>query len=47
MIAQELLELLACPACKGPLTATETKLTCPACKRDYPIVDGIPDLVIT
>ncbi len=42
-----LLELLACPVCKGPLFSAEDskKLSCPACRREYPVVDGIPDLV--
>jgi SAM-dependent methyltransferase len=35
------LELLACPACRGPLGAG---LTCPACALTYPADDGIPDL---
>ena len=41
------LELLACPLCRGPLTALEApeRLRCEACPRDWPIVDGIPDLV--
>ena len=44
---EKLLELLACPLCKGPLTlaADHAKLSCPKCRRDYPVVDGIPDLV--
>ena len=45
MIAPELLALLACPVCKGPLSASESKLSCPKCPRDYAVVDGIPDLV--
>ncbi len=42
-----LLELLACPLCKGALVLAkdEAKLTCAACRRDYPVNDGIPDLV--
>lgn len=42
-----LLPLLACPLCKGPLALAPdaSKLSCPACRRDYPVRDGIPDLV--
>lgn len=40
-----LLALLACPVCKGPLTQQDAALRCAACKRDYPVKDGIPDLV--
>ena len=47
MIDAQLLDLLACPVCKGALTLASDakKLSCAACKRDFPIVDGIPDLV--
>jgi uncharacterized protein YbaR (Trm112 family) len=41
----KLLAILACPVCKGPLNDGTDKLTCAACKRDYPVRDGIPDLV--
>ena len=48
MIDRELLEILACPACKKPLTLQEEaqKLTCGNCRRSYPIRDGIPILLI-
>lgn len=39
-------DLLACPRCKGSLTAQEIKgqpyLNCAACKLAYPIKEGIP-----
>jgi len=37
---------LACPACHGDLQAEDSHLVCSACARSYPIVDGIPALVI-
>jgi uncharacterized protein len=50
-----LLEILRCPVCKGELTLTVTtrdgeeilsgNLACPKCPADYPIDDGIPDLL--
>ena len=47
MISQELLEILACPKCH---TKVEMKgsdqLRCPNCKVLYPIVDGIPVMLI-
>ncbi len=48
MIDRELLEILACPACKKPLTYNEEKntLKCAACRRVYPIRDEIPVLLI-
>ena len=48
MISQELLDILACPACK-----TEVKLTpdgqglkCVQCYRVYPIRDDIPVMLV-
>jgi uncharacterized protein YbaR (Trm112 family) len=39
-------EQLACPACHGELRPGTLALLCIACGRAYPIVDGIPVLVI-
>lgn len=48
MINQELLAILACPKCKGPVTLTESKdgLLCAGCKLLYAIRDGIPIMLI-
>jgi uncharacterized protein YbaR (Trm112 family) len=37
---------LACPACFGSLRLGETSVACTTCGRIYPIVDGIPVLII-
>ena len=37
---------LACPACQGDLHAEAERLLCAACRRAYPIVDGIPALIV-
>jgi uncharacterized protein YbaR (Trm112 family) len=39
-----LLDILACPNCKGSLTyqKAEQELICPSCRVAYPIRDGIP-----
>ena len=37
---------LACPACLGRLKLDESRLICAACGRAYPIVDGIPVLIV-
>jgi len=39
------LNRLACPACHGDLHLSNERLTCTACGRTYPIVDGIPVLI--
>lgn len=54
MLSPELLEILICPACKRDSGAehrllcddNQQGLTCPACRRVYPIRDGIPVLLI-
>jgi len=47
-ISRELLEILACPKCKGEvqLTAAQDGLVCHACKLMYPIKDDIPVMMI-
>ena len=47
-ISQELLEILACPKCKGEVRLTDEQdgLTCAACKLKYPIKDDIPVMLI-
>ena len=47
-ISKELLEILACPQCKGEVRLTERQdgLTCAACKLLYPIKDDIPIMLI-
>ncbi len=49
MLSEELLAILACPACKNPVTLKFGHwLVCqnPACGRKYPIRDGIPIMLI-
>ncbi|MDT8273421.1 MAG: Trm112 family protein [Desulfomonilia bacterium] len=47
-IDKELLDILACPKCKGDLTLEDdgTGLICPACRLKYPIEDEIPIMLI-
>lgn len=47
-ISKELLEILACPKCKGDVTLTpaEDGLVCQACRLRYPIKDDIPIMLI-
>jgi len=46
MIDEELKAILVCPACKGNLIFEETRIICPACRKAYPIRDGIPVMLI-
>ncbi|MCL4500505.1 MAG: Trm112 family protein [Deltaproteobacteria bacterium] len=47
-INKELLEILACPKCKGDLKLTEKEdgLICEKCKLLYEIKDDIPIMLI-
>ena len=47
-ISQELLDILACPKCKGELqlTGKQDGLVCQACKLVYPIREDIPVMLI-
>lgn len=48
MLDKELLDILACPACKGDLEYDQEnqKLICHACKLRYAIKDDIPIMLI-
>ena len=48
MINTELLDILVCPQCKGPikLTDSEDGLLCKKCKLIYEIRDDIPIMLI-
>ncbi|MCP5049144.1 MAG: Trm112 family protein [bacterium] len=51
IISKDLLEILACPACKTDIQLVEYKtgehgLKCDNCKRIYPIKEGIPVMLI-
>ena len=47
-VSQELLEILACPKCKGDvkLNPQGDGLVCSACRVVYPIKDDIPVMLI-
>jgi uncharacterized protein YbaR (Trm112 family) len=48
VIDTELLEILACPKCKGDIVVAEKEdgLICKSCKLIYPIRDDIPVMLI-
>ena len=47
-VSKELLDILACPICKGDLRLTEAEdgLICEKCKLLYKIKDDIPIMLI-
>jgi uncharacterized protein YbaR (Trm112 family) len=46
MIDKELLNILACPACKADVKLEGDKIVCVKCARRYPIKDDIPVMLI-
>ena len=51
IISEDLLEVLACPLCKGDIELIEYEkdkfgLECSKCKCIYPIKEGIPIMLI-
>lgn len=48
IIKKELLDILACPKCKGPIALNEAQsgLVCHDCKLLYEIREGIPIMLI-
>ena len=47
-LSQELLDILACPKCKGELSllADDAGLLCESCRLRFPIRDGIPVMLV-
>lgn len=47
-LSKDLLEILACPQCKGEIVPDENQdnLLCHACKLAYPVRDGIPVMLV-
>lgn len=48
VIAQDLLDILVCPKCKGPVYLNHQRngLICDACRLEYEILDDIPIMLI-
>jgi len=46
MIDKELLDILACPACKADVILKDDRIVCTKCGRRYPIKDDIPIMLI-
>ena len=46
-LTQSTLNLLACPVCHAPLLLFPAHIDCTSCRRRYPIVDGLPVLIVS
>lgn len=44
-VGKDLLEILAYPYCKTEVKLEDNKIVCPECGREFPIVDGIPQML--
>jgi uncharacterized protein len=45
-LPKALLEILACPRCRGPLVVEPASLRCDACLLRYRVDNGIPVMLI-
>jgi uncharacterized protein YbaR (Trm112 family) len=45
VLSEGLVQLLACPCCKGELSEVEGYLLCHPCRLKFPVRDGIPVLI--
>lgn len=47
-LSKDLLDILACPQCKGPVTYLPVvqEIQCAACRLAYPVRDEIPVMLI-
>ena len=46
MLPKDLLDILACPQCRGPLQVEPASLRCDNCKLRYRVENGIPVMLI-
>ncbi len=46
MIDQDLLKILACPACRAEVEHKCERIVCTKCGRRYPIKNGIPVMLV-
>lgn len=46
MVEQRLLDVLACPVCKGPVVPEDDRLICKTDGLAFPVRDGIPVMLV-
>ncbi len=46
MVNKELMEVLACPKCKGKVELKNRFVICRKCKLAFPVLDDVPDMLI-
>jgi uncharacterized protein YbaR (Trm112 family) len=46
-VPKDLMEILACPKCKGDVREKSMFIICESCRLAYPVLDGdVPDMLI-
>jgi len=46
-VPKDLMDILACPKCKGDMEEKKMFIVCKKCKLAYPVLDGnVPDMLI-
>ena len=45
-VKKELLNIIACPKCKGDVKEENLFLVCEKCKLAYPVLEDVPDMLI-
>jgi uncharacterized protein YbaR (Trm112 family) len=46
-LPKDLLDILACPQCRGPLQVETASLRCDTCRLRYRVENGIPVMLIS
>ena len=46
ILDEDLLRILACPACRADVRLENGKIVCLGCNKKYPIKDGIPVMLV-
>ena len=47
MISEKILNVIACPKCKGDLELKGQFMVCPACRLSFPILGDVPDMLLS
>ena len=47
VVSKELLEILACPKCKGDIRCDKSSIVCDKCRLRFKVLEGdIPDMLL-
>jgi uncharacterized protein YbaR (Trm112 family) len=46
LIDKDLLDILACPACRAEVRLEADRIVCTSCGKRYPVRDGIPIMLV-